>query len=123
MDHNSYRANIFDALQIFIIDSVLEQNPKAKLNTELLETIRADCECIEEVSKTHELNGFSLDVKNDYRDVVMEFFFDELILTPGSVLLNVFQNVSDIQFRMEKDEEENKDLLIMTITYDNLFSE
>ncbi len=107
---------IFDVFETFIIDVVREQKPGTRLNSELLETIRSDCRRISESREETEMTGFAADVTNEYKDAVLEFYFENLVLTPDSVWLGVLPHASDIKFRAEEDQ------VVMELTYKDLFA-
>lgn len=113
---------IYLILETFVIDSVQEQNPDLKLNTALLEAMKADCALLEEAEKEFPLHALSCDAQNEYRDLVLELFYDEIELVPNSPLLSVLSHASRVQFRAEADEEEGKDQLVVTLTYKDIFS-
>ena len=108
---------IYSVLEFFIVDAVLESHPSLKLNTEFLETIKSDCELIAAHYEEFDLDSFSTDITNDDRDGVLSFYFNNFILTPDSVLLSAFAHASKVDFRAENG------LIVMTLTYHNLFLE
>ena len=93
---------IYLILETFVIDSVQEQ--------------------LEEAEKEFPLHALSCDAQNEYRDLVLELFYDEIELVPNSPLLSVLSHASRVQFRAEADEEEGKDQLVVTLTYKDIFS-
>ena len=122
MDHPLIKNQIYLILETFVIESVQEEDPELKLNTALLDTIKVDCALLEEAGKEFPVNALSCDAQNEYRDLVMELYYDEIELIPNSPLLSVFAHASNVQFRAETDEEEGKDQLVVTLTYKSLFS-
>ena len=106
---------IFSVFEIFIVERVLEEVPGTELNTEIFETIKADCELIAQHYEELDIDGFSADASKDYKDGIIEYNFNQFVLTPNSVLLSVFPHASSIQFRAEED------LVMMKLTYEDLF--
>lgn len=122
MDQQTLKLQIYTILESFIIEPVQEQDPELKPNTELLDAIRNDCALLGKAAKEFPINALSCDAQNEYRDLVMELYYDEIELIPNSPLLSVFAHASNVQFRAETDEEEGKDQLVVTLTYKSLFS-
>ena len=109
------KIDVFLVFQIFVVETVLEQKPGYNLNAELLDTIKSDCDLISSHFEELELDAFSADVENDFRDGVIELHFNNFVLTPSNVLLCVFPHVSNIQFRTKDDQ------ILMKMTYKDLF--
>ena len=94
-----------------------------KLNDELFQQIRQDCETVEAHYEELNIRAFSMGFSGDNFDGILEYHFDSLELTPTSPLLTIMTKASEIQFRSEEDEIDNEGLqLILTLVYKNLFS-
>ena len=109
------QVHIFLTVQIFMLDTVQEQDPSLQLNNDVLETLKSDCDLIDSNCIELNLNGFTMDMENDNRDLVLEFHFPSLELMPDSVLLSIFPHVSNLEFRAEDD------LVTMKVKYKNIF--